>query len=250
MAKVIGFDPVDLGYGGMVNYSGIDNNVVLDEVKDGNYPTITTDANWSNVISLMKFEDNYTDDKGLLTWTGTGTSFATGKFGKAVEFNSTSDRLDSSTSSEWTWGTNDYTIEMWVYWNSTNSGTYRNLFFTKAGGTEYLQYYIDNGNYFYLYNVTGGPLHSFGQATDIFPYQTWFHLALIRESNGLKCWVNGRQKGTTGTITANINATEGLVGRHPSLARGWPGRIDSLRVTKNVARYTGNFTAPTADFLP
>ena len=251
MAKVIGFDPVDLGYGGMVNYSGADNNKVLDDVKDGDYPAVNSDANWSNVISLMKFEDNYTDDKGLLTWTGTGTSFnASGKFGKAVEFNSTSDRLDSSTSSEWTWGTNDYTIEMWVYWNSTNSGTYRNLFFTKAGGTEYLQYYIDNGNNFYGYNVTGGPLHSFGQATDIFPYQTWFHLALTRQSNGIKCFVNGAQKGTTGTMTANVNATEGLVGRHPFLARGWPGSIDSLRVTKNVARYTGNFTAPTADFLP
>ena len=213
MPKVIGYDPVDLGYGGMINYSSSDNNKVLDDVKDGDYPSINTDANWSNVISLMKFEDNYTDDKGLLTWTGTGTSFnASGKFGKAVEFNATSDRLDSNTSSLWTWGTNDYTIEMWVYWNSTGAGSYRNLFFTKAGGTEYLQYYI--------------------------------------ESNALKCFVNGTQKGTAGAITANVDATEGVVGRHISLARGWPGSVDSLRVTKNVARYTGNFTAPTADFIP
>jgi hypothetical protein len=39
MPKVIGFDPVDLGYGGMINYSGSDNNKVLDDVKDGDYPT-------------------------------------------------------------------------------------------------------------------------------------------------------------------------------------------------------------------
>ena len=40
MPKVIGFDPVDLGFGGMINYSGSDNNKVLDDVKDGNYPTL------------------------------------------------------------------------------------------------------------------------------------------------------------------------------------------------------------------
>ncbi len=38
MPKVIGFDPVDLGFGGMINYSGSDNNKVLDDVKDGEYP--------------------------------------------------------------------------------------------------------------------------------------------------------------------------------------------------------------------
>ena len=40
MPKVIGFDPVDLGFGGMKNYSGSDNNIVLADVKDGDYPTI------------------------------------------------------------------------------------------------------------------------------------------------------------------------------------------------------------------
>ena len=30
MAKVIGFNPVDLGYGGMKNYSGSDNNKILE----------------------------------------------------------------------------------------------------------------------------------------------------------------------------------------------------------------------------
>ena len=40
MPKVIGFDPVDLGFGGMINYSGSDNNIVLDDIRDGNYPTM------------------------------------------------------------------------------------------------------------------------------------------------------------------------------------------------------------------
>jgi len=40
MPKVIGFDPVDLGFGGMINYSGSDNNKVLDDVRDGDYPTL------------------------------------------------------------------------------------------------------------------------------------------------------------------------------------------------------------------
>ena len=58
MPKVIGYDPVDLGFGGMINYSGADNNKVLDDVKDGDYPLIPyigpNDPNWDDtILSLM-----------------------------------------------------------------------------------------------------------------------------------------------------------------------------------------------------
>jgi hypothetical protein len=33
MAKVIGYDPVDLGYGGMINYASIDNIVLMETNK-------------------------------------------------------------------------------------------------------------------------------------------------------------------------------------------------------------------------
>ena len=42
MPKVIGFDPVDLGFGGMINYSGKNNNKVLAKVKGGSYPKLGT----------------------------------------------------------------------------------------------------------------------------------------------------------------------------------------------------------------
>ena len=40
MPKVIGFNPVDLGFGGMINYSGKNNNKVLAKVKGGSYPKV------------------------------------------------------------------------------------------------------------------------------------------------------------------------------------------------------------------
>jgi len=73
MPKVIGYDPVDLGYGGMINYSGSDNNKVLDDVKDGDYPRIPGEAGtayrylrWSSLTSTylqlldLRFNDGVT----------------------------------------------------------------------------------------------------------------------------------------------------------------------------------------------
>jgi len=54
MAKVIGFNPVDLGYGGMKNYSGSDNNKILDDVRDGDFPMVGGDPYWSSVTTLLQ----------------------------------------------------------------------------------------------------------------------------------------------------------------------------------------------------
>ena len=82
---------------------------------------------------------------------------------------------------------------------------------------------------------------------------TWSHVAVVREgtgSNQVKLYINGVNDGT-GTVSSNFNQTSVLrVGsdRNNNSSSHWNGYIDDLRITKGVARYTANFTPPTAAF--
>lgn len=84
------------------------------------------------------------------------------------------------------------------------------------------------------------------------PTMRWLHLAACRSGASLRMFVNGVQIGTTfnsstDTIrTAPTNAV--LIGHKtdsPSFVNGF---IDSVRVTKGVARYQSNFSPPVWPF--
>ena len=65
MPKVIGFDPEDLGFGGMINYSGSDNNIVLDDVRDGNYPTLSSGNRFIRMDIVNNVSPNYLEVRDL-----------------------------------------------------------------------------------------------------------------------------------------------------------------------------------------
>jgi hypothetical protein len=81
----------------------------------------------------------------------------------------------------------------------------------------------------------------------------WTHIALVKNGSTTTIYANGTSVGTE----TNIGYTEALKGvavgeMNPTV--GWnntfsyTGYIDDLRITKGVARYTSNFTAPTSAF--
>ena len=83
---------------------------------------------------------------------------------------------------------------------------------------------------------------------------TWHHIAVSRSGSDHKMFVDGTQVGSTWT-----NAFDYTQGR-PTIAQynktlttlynnAWlQGYIQDLRITKGYARYTANFTPPTAEF--
>lgn len=77
------------------------------------------------------------------------------------------------------------------------------------------------------------------------------HVAVTRAGGTVRIFIDGVQK-ASGTIDRNIgyNPSEPFrtgVWGDPAGAR-MQGRIDEIRVTKGVARYTSNFTPPNAPF--
>ena len=76
---------------------------------------------------------------------------------------------------------------------------------------------------------------------------TWQHIAACKSGSSTRLFVNGTQVGSTYTDTDTYDSARWEIGRVSGL---FPlnGYIDDFRVTKGVARYTANFTAPTQAF--
>ena len=78
---------------------------------------------------------------------------------------------------------------------------------------------------------------------------SWRHFALTRGGGTLRLYIDGVLAGSS-TTTLAMNFSELTIGfaRYSPSHTSFNGYIDELRITKGVARYTANFTPPTAPF--
>lgn len=83
---------------------------------------------------------------------------------------------------------------------------------------------------------------------------TWYHVAIVKNgTTGYMMFINGTQIGTTQTDTSTIPNYAGIlnIGRYGSSASGLVnGWMDEIRISKGIARWTANFTAPTNEYVP
>jgi hypothetical protein len=203
------------------------------------------DASYSSVALLLHGDGNLTDSSannvtitanGSATYSSAQTKWGSGSLyfpGAANDYLSVPAGVVPS-------GTNDFTIEGWIYpqsWN--NSGAL--ILQTGLNG-------IQIGRY--------GSFNSWGIAqagvawliNDV-PFtalNTWTHIAIVRQSNTIKIYVNGAQAGSTYSGGPSFANQTGLIGGD-SGGSCFQGYIDDFRIT-NVARYTSAYTPPITVF--
>jgi Concanavalin A-like lectin/glucanases superfamily len=161
----------------------------------------------------------------------------------SLAFDGTGDSLKVSTSDLGAFGTGDFTIEMWVYFNSV-SGT-QNLIDFRAATADVAPTIALSSSALILY-VTG----STRITTSTLSATTWYHVACVRNSGVTKMYINGTQSGSSYTDSNNYvgKANRPWIGEladGTTPAQPLNGYIDDLRITKGYARYTANFTPPT-----
>ncbi len=79
---------------------------------------------------------------------------------------------------------------------------------------------------------------------------SWHHIAVVRNGSSWVLYVDGISRATatwSGTV-ANIAGTP-YVGADQAYGRNYLGYMGDLRITNGIARYTANFTPPTAPFI-
>jgi hypothetical protein len=144
----------------------------------------------------------------------------------------------------------DFTIEGWLYLTSVT--TYYTLLATSAwaannGGLLLLQSHPSYSGKLSLWlaNNASGASPLLVSASSL-SATTWTHFAICRSGSSFKIYLNGVEDAST-TSSAAISLAINQIGAL-SGSNTYNGFIDDLRITKGVARYTSNFTAPTKAF--
>ena len=211
------------------------------------------DPHWANVVSLLHLDGanggtTFTDQKGK-TWSAAGNAqTTTSRFvfgGASLLLDGSGDYIGTGANADFAPGTGDFTNECWIYRTVTSAEQFVLCMRSYSGGRP--------GNILSLQN--GYPAHSTGAvwltSSIIAPLNEWCHVAVSRSSSVLKIFVNGVQ-GYSGTDTTNYSGTNRTfrIGANDDLATPayFTGNIDDVRITKGVARYTSDFTPPTAPF--
>jgi hypothetical protein len=174
-------------------------------------------------------------------------STAQSKFGgSSILLTGSSSALRLARQVAFDFGTADFTIELWLYPTSVASNS--NIWSQRTSASNGISFRLTASklNFFYDNLGTG----NFSGATSLLN-NTWQHVALTRQGNNFKLWLDGQLDGTSAAISADVTSTiDPKVGATAGTfnVEVYSGYIDDLRITKGIARYTANFTPPTAPF--
>lgn len=183
-------------------------------------------------------------------------STAQSKFGgSSIAFDGTGDWLNTVANASPQ--SNNFTWECFIY-PTVVLGTDRVVY--DCRGTASVASAPDgpNGSGFVVFINTNGRLQVFGngtgatlgtlytQSTSALTAATWQHIALVSSGGTVTYYIGGIAAGSfAATTTAALNTR---IGARQDSAVAFTGFIDELRLTLGVARYTSNFTPPTAPF--
>lgn len=186
-------------------------------------------------LNNLETTNNFQISTGTFKY-GTGSLYS-GSFGSLV--------TSPANQAAFAFGSGDFTIEMWI--NPTVIGTAQKILYDGRLGVDgtFPTIYADaSSRLIYFVNaavqITGGTIST----------GAWVHIAICRSGTSTKMFISGTQSGSTytdSTVYTN-NALRPVIGAGGPGGAYWQGYIDDLRVTKGIARYTANFTPPTAAF--
>ena len=167
--------------------------------------------------------------------------------GSSMYFDETGDYLTLPASQNVALGSGDFTIECWARFAASTVGNGMGLFQLSSG---YLNSQVrgpaagaDNttGRWSIYYGTSSTVHASLAPSTN-----TWYHVAFVRASGTSKLYVDGTEIISVSDST-NYTGTYFTVGGWYSSSFLLNGYLQDVRITK-YARYTTNFTAPTAAF--
>ncbi len=166
-------------------------------------------------------------------------------YGSAMSFDGSGDNLTMVGSSDFNFGTNDFTIESWVHPTSF-SGTH-----------QIISCAVNNDNWQLMRHSSGvlrwnsngtneGSTSAYNAGVDV-PLNQWSHVAVSLHDTTLRLFMNGVCVGLTTTYTSNLNFDGspclGAWDADKSLET-WTGYMSDMRIYKGLAKYKNGFDVP------
>ena len=166
-------------------------------------------------------------------------------YGSAISFEDTGDSITMSGSSDFNFGTGDFTIEAWVN-PRTLTGTH-----------QIISCAVNNENWQLMRHSSGvlrwnsrgtneGSTSAYNTTYDL-PLNQWSHVAVSNESGLLRIFLNGVSIGNFSGYASNLNFAGspcwGAWDADKDL-ENWRGCMTDMRIYKGVAKYKGGFDVP------
>jgi hypothetical protein len=205
---------------------------------------------------LLHLDNNVTDSENTpKTVTNNGVTFSSSvkKFGTHSGVFDGSSYLTVPDSDDFAFGNGDFTIDSWVNYSDLSghrtlcgqwpSGSSTLWYCNHRGAEGKLEIYFQKNGAEVAYYVT--------QASVNFTTNTWHHIAFVRSGNNCYIFADGVSKTldcSTAFSSTDVGNPAGLLligtNREASLVNFMQGKIDELRISKGIARWTSNFTPP------
>jgi len=164
--------------------------------------------------------------------------------GNAIDFDGSGDYLSVPTSTDFDFGSGNFTVECWVKGTTNSDAGFVNISNASAGSNSAWILYQYQGKIWFGITENTGWDHSQGGTISLIDGD-WHHIAATREGNTFKMWVDGVFDGSfdySGSIPTSTRPLE-IATQNGSYL--YTGQISNVRVIKGTAVYTSNFTVPT-----
>lgn len=214
------------------------------------------DPDFASVVALLHFDGTngsttFADVRGL-TWTANGNaqlSTTNPRFGTAcLLLDGSGDFALTSTPSGFEFGTGDFTVEAWI--RPANVSAFQDIFSNRSPAGGGMTFRITDSG-FLDYFPGNAPIRLVGSTA--LTANVYTHVAVSRASGTTRLFIGGALDGSLSDsfnyAMSNGQSTDTAIGRSQLTAsQFFDGRIDEMRVTKGVGRYTASFTPPTSPF--
>ncbi|MBI4358171.1 MAG: discoidin domain-containing protein, partial [Candidatus Omnitrophica bacterium] len=161
--------------------------------------------------------------------------------GGSAAFDGSGDYVSTPNSSDLDFGTEDFTVDLWVRFDRVGPGYFVGR---QTGSTNAADLYYDGATLkFFIMGTTA--------VEAVFPFNPnqWYHVAAVRSGTQCYLFIDGVQKGATGTNSSNISGTAGYqIGAWGGAAPFFNGWMDEIRISKGIARAFSPSTLPTQEY--
>jgi len=165
----------------------------------------------------------------------------------SIEFDGSGDNLQVADSSDFDFGTGDFTFEFWVYKQTSGKmSAFETRTYSGSGGVGFNLEFASDGKFEWYDGSISGTLPKDPNPISL---NTWTHYACVRNGTTFTMYRDGSSVGTplTGDSSSQSSSRGPIIGEVANGDNDFDGYMDEIRLS-NVARYTSNFTAPTSPF--
>src|SRR5262245_59511440 len=177
-----------------------------------------------------------------------GTTIVTGKVGNAFSFDGVDDFVQVPDSNLWTFGSNDFSVNLWANFSTVDTGSrdqLRNVFVGHDGAqppfftvNKWIFHYAENGLFFHIFDMTEGNPIFLGP----FPFTPvvgqFHHFAVTRSGSTYTFYADGAAIGSTVDSRPIPNATAPLTIGQSEGVGFFHGLIDEVQIYNRALSQT------------